>query len=69
MLISDWKKIVKKAWSFRLMAIAGVLTGIETLLPYFADDLPRGVFSIATMLAITGAMVARLVAQQEFKSG
>mgnify|MGYP003591960936 CR=1 FL=1 len=50
-----------------VLLIAGVLTGIETLLPYFADDLPRGVFSIATMLAMTGAKVARVVAQREFK--
>lgn len=65
-LSQDWKKIVRRAWSIRLMILAGLLSGAELILPLFADSIPRGAFAVLTMLAVSGAFVARLVAQQEF---
>lgn len=67
-LHSEWKKIIKKAWSFRLAAGAGFLSACEAILPLFMDDLPRGLFSALSMLVITLAMVARIVAQKEFQA-
>ena len=66
-LQSSWKKIVQKAWSFRLMLLAGFLSGAEVILPLFIDSIPRNVFAGLSMVVITGAMVARVVAQREFK--
>lgn len=66
-LITNWRQIVRKAWSFRLMFLAGLFTTAEAILPMFVDSIPRGLFSAFTGLAITGGMVARVVAQKEFK--
>lgn len=65
-LIREWKRIVRKAWSFRLMAVAGILTTAEAVLPLFSESFPRGLFAGMTLLAVTGGMVARLVAQKDF---
>ncbi len=66
-LTPNWQKIVKKAWSIRLMILAGLLSGAEIILPFYADEIPRGTFAALTMLAVTGAFIARLIAQQEFE--
>lgn len=62
-LHAQWKKILKKAWSIRLMILAGGLTGAEVILPLFVDKLPTVPFAIATFGLTMGALVARLVAQ------
>lgn len=63
MLIPDWKRILRRAWSLRLMALSGLLSGCEVILPLFVDTLPRNVFAALAMLAAIGAGVARVVAQ------
>ncbi len=63
-LLPDWKAILKHAWSVRFMVLAGLLSGIEAVLPYFAADMPRGLFALLTILVIVGAMVARLLIQR-----
>lgn len=62
-LRSDWRWIVRKAWSFRLLVLAGVLSAAEMLLPLYVDDLPRGTFAALALVVITAAGVARVVAQ------
>jgi hypothetical protein len=66
-LLPDWKRVIRKAWSVRLMLVAGLLTGCEAVLPLFQDAIPRGVFAVLTMLAIMGGMVMRVVAQKEMR--
>lgn len=63
-LLSDWKAIARKAWSFRLMILAGAFSTAEVVLPMFVDTMPRAIFATLSMIAITGAMIARLIAQQ-----
>lgn len=63
-MISDWQAILKKAWSVRLMIIAGLLSGCEIILPLYADSLPRHLFASLSMIVITAALIARLVAQK-----
>jgi len=63
-LLHDWKYILRKAWSIRLLIVAGLLSGIEVVLPLFADGLPRGLFAALTFVAVSGAFVARLMAQK-----
>lgn len=65
-LITNWKQILKKAWSVRLLIVAALLSGIEVALPFFADQVPRGPFAALSFLAVASAFVARLVAQKEF---
>lgn len=63
-LVPDWKKIIRKAWSIRLMVLAGLLTGCEVILPLYIDAIPRNVFAALTMVAIVGGMLMRVVAQK-----
>ena len=65
-LANDWKLIFKKAWSVRLLIVAALLSGVEVVLPFLSDCLPRGPFAAASFIAVAGAFVARLVAQKEF---
>ncbi len=64
MLNPEWRWIVKKAWSFRLMAVAGVLSAAEVILPMFAQDIPRGTFALISAIVIPLSMVARVVVQR-----
>lgn len=56
---TNWKSVVQKAWSFRLMLLAAVLTGLEAVLPFFA--VPK----LFVFLIVAGALVARIVAQKD----
>ena len=68
-LYSNWKQILKKAWSIRLAAIAGLLSAAETLLPLYATSFPRGMFAALSVVVIVGAMFARLAAQKGIDNG
>lgn len=65
-LDSDWKDVLRKAWSIRLIIIAGLFSGLEVALPFLDGfmPIPRGVFAVLSFVATGGAFVARLVAQQ-----
>jgi hypothetical protein len=66
-LVADWRRVLKRAWSIRLMILAGVLSGVEVILglPDIALylDWPQGMFAAASGLATMAAFVARLLAQ------
>ncbi|CAB4130933.1 hypothetical protein UFOVP121_46 [uncultured Caudovirales phage] len=64
-LYNNWKDIVRKAWSVRFMAAAGILSGVEVALPYLQDAMPRGTFAALSGIFVGAAFVARLVAQKE----
>lgn len=63
-LLPDWREILRKAWSVRLMLIAGILTGLEVVLPMFAHAIPHGLFAVLSFVTVSAALVARLLAQQ-----
>lgn len=63
-LLSDWQAILRRAWSIRLMLLAGLLSGAEVILPLFVEAIPRNLFAVLSMLTVMGAMVARLLAQK-----
>ena len=65
MLIPNWRKVLRKAWSVRLMIVAALMSGIEIALPFFSDKFPRGVFAALSFVVVAGAFVARFVAQKE----
>lgn len=63
-LHEDWRRIVRRAWSFRLIGLAALLSGCEAALPFVDLDLPAGLFA-GLSFAVTGAaLVARVVAQK-----
>ncbi len=64
----DWRTIVKKAWSVRLMVLGAVLSGAEVALPLLSPDaLPPGYLAALSALASAAAFFARLVAQRNIE--
>lgn len=64
-LADNWRDVLKKAWSIRLMILAGLLSAIEVILPLWMYDLPRGLFAALSLAVVSGAFVARLLAQRD----
>ena len=62
-LINDFGRVFMKLWSVRLAIVAGVLSGIEVILPLFIDAIPRGAFAIASFVVTVASIVARAIAQ------
>lgn len=60
----DWWQIICRAWSVRFMVLATLLGCLEALLPFYAEEFPRGVFALLTVAASLAALIARLVAQK-----
>ena len=63
-LVDDWRKVLARAWSARLMILAGILSGAEVALPYFTDAIPLGIMSALSSLVVSAAFIARFVAQK-----
>ncbi|AZO67710.1 hypothetical protein [Mesorhizobium sp. M6A.T.Cr.TU.016.01.1.1] len=68
-LISNWRKVVCRAWSFRLnvaAVIAAVLGAIDTAWPFFFGYLPIDppVFGMVAGLLSLAAAIARLIPQE-----
>jgi len=65
----DWKSILKRAWSVRLIGISVVMSGAEVALPYLDGVLPvePGIFALLSFGTTIAAGVARLVAQRELE--
>ena len=57
-LYDNWRVIVKKAWSMRLMALGFVLTMIEYIVP----SLPIPPWAVGLVIACAG--LARLIPQK-----
>ena len=66
-LVPNWRRVLKRAWSIRLMILAALLSGVEVILG-FPDieqrlDLQPGLFAGLSALVTAGALIARLLAQ------
>jgi len=65
-LLADWKWVVTKAWSSRLLMVAAGLSGIEAVLSVYVDNppIPREAFALLIFLVTVAALVARTIAQR-----
>ena len=66
-LVPNWRRVLKRAWSIRLMILAALLSGVEVILG-FPDieqrlDWQPGFFAGLSALVTAGALIARLLAQ------
>ena len=66
-LVPNWRRVLKRAWSIRLMILAALLSGVEVILG-FPDieqrlDWQPGIFAGLSALVTAGALIARLLAQ------
>lgn len=62
-LLPDWKRVLRKAWSIRVLVLAIVLTGAEAVLPIFWDQIPHRTYALVTFVVVCAAFIARLLAQ------
>ncbi|MBY4632841.1 hypothetical protein [Rhizobium croatiense] len=71
MLVHNWRAVLRRAWSVRLMALALLLIIVEPIYSFVAATwVPRNIYIQLAMSAITGlfavaAIVARIVFQQQ----
>jgi hypothetical protein len=64
-LVPHWRRVLKHAWSIRLMLLAGLFSGLEVGLPLIDGlfDIPQGVFAALSGITTAAAFISRLVAQ------
>lgn len=67
-LVTNWRGVLARAWSIRLILLAGLLTGGEAILTFVVDMAPSPWLAAANGLTIGAAFVARLVAQKDVSS-
>ena len=67
MLIENWRAVLTRAWSARLMILAGLLSGAEVALPYCTDVVRPGALAMLSALASSGAFIARFSAQKNMR--
>ena len=67
MLIENWRQVLARAWSARLMILAGLLSGAEVALPYCTDIVPAGALAALSSAVVSAAFIARLIAQKNME--
>ncbi|KRE02611.1 hypothetical protein ASE61_15145 [Bosea sp. Root670] len=69
--VPNWRRVLRYAWSIKLIVLGGVLSGAEVALPLIREvvDVPRGWFAAASLIVTAGAFIARLVAQKSISGG
>lgn len=67
--VQNWRLILKRAWSVRLILLAALLSGLEVMLPLIGYRLPISEWAQAVLLLLitAGAFVARFVAQDKIR--
>lgn len=68
-LHKNWKTIATKSWSIRLIVVAGLsalLSGLEVAFPFFSDQFTSRTAAFIAFGVSAGAVVARLIAQENF---
>jgi hypothetical protein len=68
-LSDDWKEVLRKAWSVRLMAVTALFVGLEAALPNLDGLLPPKTFAILAFVTTVGSFATRLLAQPNMDRG
>ena len=66
-LVANWRAVLTRAWSIRLLILAAIFSGLEVALPLMEGFFPLdpGVFATLSGLTTAGALVARVIAQKD----
>lgn len=67
-LVDNWRRILRKAWSVRIMLFAALLDGAAAGWFVFADTFPPPAFFGVSCGLSVAAVVARLISQPEVHS-
>ncbi|KZM47439.1 hypothetical protein [Labrenzia sp. OB1] len=68
-IVSDWRCVLKRAWSVRLIVFAALFSSAEVALPFLGDFISPGRMAALSALATAGAIFARILAQKDMKYG
>lgn len=70
-LVANWRRVLSRAWSLRLIALTFALIALDVMLPAFEDSLglPARTFAVLSGLCSAAAFVARLVVQPSVSGG
>ncbi len=70
-VVDDWRRVLRRAWSIRLALLSAALSGAEFALPMLPDSwvelIGRGRFAAGAFALSLAAGVARIVAQPRMK--
>ena len=68
--IADWRRVLRHAWSVRMIALTAIFSGLEVGFAVFADNppIPRGLFASLSSATTIAAVWCRFVSQKEFRS-
>lgn len=68
-LVSNWRAVLARAWSVRLLFLAAALSGAEVALPLVGHRLPLSEITRALLYftMVSAALVARIVLQQKMR--
>lgn len=64
-LLPDWRRILRRAWSVRLILLAALLAGAEAILPAVSGLFSRRIYAILTFVVVVSALAARFLAQKD----
>lgn len=66
-IIPEWRRVLRYGWSVRLILLAGILTGLEAVLPLAPDLLPMPLewLALSQFVIVMAALVARFIAQSK----
>lgn len=64
-LNENWRRILGKSWSLRLIGLIGVLQMLDAVLPLLGASVPTGVVNALSILAAIGAAAARIMVQPD----
>jgi hypothetical protein len=69
-VIDDWRRVLRRAWSVRLIVLAAALSGLEAAIGVVSalsipPPIPPGVFASLAGLVSAAALVARFIAQKK----
>ena len=67
--VDNWKTVATKAWSIKLILLAGLCSGLEVALPYLPEiiEMPQGTYAAIAGVVTLLASVARLLVQKELQ--
>ena len=66
-LVSDWRLILRKAWSVRLMLLATALNSLAAVWFVLSDNVPEWLFLVSGICIPMAALVARLIDQPRMR--
>ena len=70
-LIENWKDVLLKAWSVRLILLAGLFSGLQAAMGVVPVEvvktMPTWLWPIATLIVTGGALASRIIMQENLK--